>query len=69
MLGLGAVVTEASTEGTVVGFEESRSMGPQLLPTVFLGGVRYPLVFATAGAVLGASPAGRSGRRPRRKRL
>lgn len=59
VLGLGAVVTEASAEGTVVGFEVSRSMAPQFLPAVFLGGVLYPLVFATAGAVLAAALASR----------
>ena len=52
VMGLGAVVAEASSEGTVVGFEVSRSIAPPLLPAIVLGGVLYPLVFATGGAVL-----------------
>ncbi|WP_126664229.1 hypothetical protein [Haloterrigena salifodinae] len=62
VLELGAVVTEASAAGTVIGFEVSRSIGPQLHSAVFLGGVLYPLVFATAGAILAAAlAAGRVG--------
>ncbi|RQG93263.1 hypothetical protein EA462_03465 [Natrarchaeobius halalkaliphilus] len=52
VMGLGAVVTEASTEGSFFGVDLSGSIAPQLVPAIFLGGVLYPLVFATAGAIL-----------------
>ncbi|MCU4927008.1 hypothetical protein OB905_13615 [Halobacteria archaeon AArc-dxtr1] len=52
VLGIGAVVAEASGESSFFGFNMSGSMAPELVPAVFLGGVLYPLVFATAGAVL-----------------
>lgn len=52
VMGLGALVTESSTEGTFFGIEASGSMAPDLLPAIVLGGILYPLVFATAGAVL-----------------
>ncbi|RQG96217.1 hypothetical protein [Natrarchaeobius oligotrophus] len=52
VMAIGAVVTESSTEGSFFGIDLSGSVAPELVPAVFLGGVLYPLVFATAGAVL-----------------
>jgi hypothetical protein len=54
IVGLGAVVAEVSDEGSAFGVEATTSTGPELLPAVVLGGVLYPLVFATAGAILAA---------------
>ncbi|WP_440766328.1 hypothetical protein [Natronorubrum sp. DTA7] len=54
VVGLGALVAESSSEGSFFGIEASGSVAPELLPAVVLGGVLYPLVFATAGAVLAA---------------
>ncbi|WP_408956821.1 hypothetical protein [Natrinema sp. 74] len=55
VVGLGAVITEASARGSAFGIEVTASTSPELLPAVVLGGVLYPLVFATAGAVLAAA--------------
>ena len=52
---LGAVAAEASAEGSIFGIAMSGSMAPDLVPAVVLAGVLYPLVFATAGAVLAAT--------------
>ncbi|WP_436346128.1 hypothetical protein [Natronorubrum sp. FCH18a] len=52
VVGLGALVAESSSEGSVFGIEASGSVAPELLPAIVLGGIFYPLVFATAGAVL-----------------
>ncbi|WP_049924508.1 hypothetical protein [Halopiger djelfimassiliensis] len=49
VIGLGAFVTESSSEGFVVGI----AFAPQPVPAFVLG-VLYPLVFATAGAVIAA---------------
>ncbi|ELY54462.1 hypothetical protein [Natronolimnohabitans innermongolicus] len=59
VMGLGAVATEASAEGSFFGIEASGSIAPELVPAILLGGILYPLVFATAGAVLATSLAGR----------
>ncbi|PGF16159.1 hypothetical protein CP556_08540 [Natrinema sp. CBA1119] len=48
VMGIGALVAETSAEGTVFGF----SVEPALVPAVLLGGILYPLVFATSGAAL-----------------
>ncbi|MBZ6495293.1 hypothetical protein [Natrinema longum] len=55
VLGLGAVVAEANTEASALGIEATGSIGPALLPAIVLGGVLYPLVFATAGAAIVAA--------------
>lgn len=55
VMGLGALVAESSSEGTVFGVEASESVAPELLPALVLGGILYPLVFATGGAVLAAA--------------
>lgn len=55
VLGLGAVVAEATTEASVFGIEATGSIGPALLPALVLGGILYPLVFATGGAVIAAT--------------
>ncbi|ELY44700.1 hypothetical protein [Natronorubrum tibetense] len=52
VVGLGALVAESSAEGSFFGIEASGSVAPELLPAIVLGGILYPLVFATAGAVL-----------------
>ena len=54
VMGLGAVVTESTTEASALGIEASSSIAPALLPAIVLGGVLYPLVFATAGAAIAA---------------
>lgn len=59
VVSLGALVAESSREGTVLGIEMSGSVAPALGPAVVLAGVLYPLVFATAGAVLAAVLDGR----------
>ncbi|MCU4971878.1 hypothetical protein OB955_03885 [Halobacteria archaeon AArc-m2/3/4] len=59
VVGLGALVAESSGEGSVFGIEISGSVAPALGPAVVLAGVLYPLVFATAGAVLAAVLDGR----------
>ena len=51
VMGLGALVAEASAEGSFFGVEATGSVAPALGPAVVLGGVLYPLMFATAGAV------------------
>ncbi len=53
-MGLGAVVTEASGEWSAFGIDATVSMAPELMPAIVLAGLLYPLVFATAGAVLTA---------------
>ncbi|MFC4540529.1 hypothetical protein ACFO5R_01150 [Halosolutus amylolyticus] len=50
--GLGAIVAESSAERTFFGIEASGSIAPDLVPAIVLAGILYPLVFATAGAVL-----------------
>lgn len=58
VLGLGTLVAEAS--GTLsVGIEISGSTAPATVPAVVLGGILYPLVFASAGAVLAVAVADR----------
>ncbi len=52
VMGLGALVAAASSEGSFFGVEATGSIAPALVPAVVLGGVLYPLVFATVGAVL-----------------
>ncbi|WP_265109212.1 hypothetical protein [Halosolutus halophilus] len=52
VVGLGAIVAESSAERTFFGIEASGSMAPELVPAIVLAGLLYPLVFATAGAVL-----------------
>ena len=59
VMGLGAVVTESTTESSALGIEASSSIAPALLPAIVLGGVLYPLVFATAGAAIAAAVATR----------
>lgn len=54
VMGIGAVVAEASSEGSFFGIEATGSVAPAFFPAVVLG-VLYPLVFATAGAVLVAT--------------
>ncbi len=54
VMGLGALVAESSTEVEVFGIEATGSISPEFVPAVILGGLLYPLVFATAGAVLAA---------------
>ncbi|WP_247003072.1 hypothetical protein [Halosolutus gelatinilyticus] len=50
--GLGAVVAETSASWTIFGIEARGSIAPELLPAIVLAGVLYPLVFATAGAIV-----------------
>lgn len=52
VMSLGALVTETSAEGSFFGVDVTGSTAPQLLPAIVLAGILYPLVFATAGAVL-----------------
>lgn len=52
VMSLGAIVVESSDEGSFFGIETSGSTAPELLPAIVLAGLLYPLVFATAGAVL-----------------
>ena len=52
VLGIGAIVTRSDSETTILGVEASGSIGPALVSAVGLAGVLYPLLFATAGAVL-----------------
>lgn len=59
VIGLGAIVAETSAERSFFGIEASGSMGPELVPAIVLGGILYPLVFATGGAVLAAIVVGR----------
>ena len=47
-----ALVAETGYEGEFFGASVSGSMSPELLPAILLAGVLYPLVFATAGAIL-----------------
>lgn len=56
---LGTLITEASSEGSFLGIEVSGSMAPEFAPAVVLGGLFYPLVFATAGAVITAAATAR----------
>ncbi|MEY7849386.1 hypothetical protein AB7C87_09320 [Natrarchaeobius sp. A-rgal3] len=60
VMGLGAVVTETSSEATFFGIEASGTMGPAVVPAVVLGGILYPLVFATVGAIVVTLAASRS---------
>lgn len=52
VMGLGAVIAEANTEASAWGIEATSSIGPTPLPAIGLGGLLYPLVFATAGAAI-----------------
>lgn len=52
VLGLGAVVSESHVEAEFLGIEATATMAPELPPAIVLGGVLYPLVFATTGAIL-----------------
>ncbi|TYT60742.1 hypothetical protein [Natrialba swarupiae] len=61
VMGLGAVVTETSSEATFLGIEASGTMGPAVVPAVLLAGILYPLLFATVGATLVALVASRGG--------
>ncbi|WP_121744268.1 hypothetical protein [Natronorubrum halophilum] len=54
VMGLGALVAETSSEGTVFGVDASGSVAPEFVPALVLGGILYPLVFTTGGAVLAA---------------
>ena len=54
VMGLGAIVAESSAERSLFGVETSGSIAPELLGAIVLGGLLYPLVFATGGAVLAA---------------
>ncbi|QFU82392.1 hypothetical protein [Natronorubrum aibiense] len=54
VMALGALVAESSTEIEVFGVEATGSIAPAFVPAFVLGGVLYPLVFATAGAILAA---------------
>ncbi|WP_226004605.1 hypothetical protein [Natrinema salinisoli] len=54
VIGLGAVVTEANTQGSAFGIDASTSAGPTLQTAIGLAGILYPLVFATVGAVITA---------------
>lgn len=55
VVGLGALVAESSSESSFFGVEVAGSIAPALVPAIVLGGILYPLVFATAGAVLGTA--------------
>ncbi|NGM68976.1 hypothetical protein G6M89_08110 [Natronolimnobius sp. AArcel1] len=54
VMGLGTLVTEASGEWSAFGIDATASMAPETMPAIVLAGLLYPLVFATAGAVLTA---------------
>ncbi|OIB58212.1 hypothetical protein [Natrialba sp. SSL1] len=54
IMALGAVVAESSAEATFLGIEATGTMSPELVPAIILGGIIYPVVFATAGAVVAA---------------
>ncbi|ELY85368.1 hypothetical protein [Natrinema altunense] len=54
VISLGAIVAESTTEASAFGIETTSSIAPVLVPAIVLGGVMYPLVFATAGAAIGA---------------
>ncbi|WP_255192602.1 hypothetical protein [Natronobeatus ordinarius] len=51
VIGVGAFVSEATTEAEFFGIEASGSIAPELAPATVLGGILYPLVLATAGAI------------------
>ncbi|WP_226039655.1 hypothetical protein [Natrinema sp. DC36] len=55
IMGLGAVVAETNIEASAFGIEATGSIGPALLPAIVLGGILYPLIFATAGAAIAAA--------------
>ncbi|QCW01984.1 hypothetical protein [Natrinema pallidum] len=54
VIGLGAIVAESTAEASVFGIEATSSIAPALVPAIVLGGVLYPLVFATTGAAIAA---------------
>ncbi|QLK24362.1 hypothetical protein HYG81_09500 [Natrinema zhouii] len=54
IMGLGAVVAETTAEWSAFGIEATSTVAPALLPAVVLGGILYPLIFATAGAAITA---------------
>jgi|AntRauMinimDraft_4_1070384.scaffolds.fasta_scaffold00222_18 hypothetical protein len=55
IMGLGAIVAETTTEWSAFGIEATSTIGPALLPAIVLGGILYPLIFATAGAAITAA--------------
>lgn len=55
IMGLGAVASQFNIEASVFGTEVTGSVAPALLPAIVLGGILYPLVFATAGAAITAA--------------
>lgn len=59
VIGLGAVAAEANIQRSAFGVDASSSIGPTLLPAVVLGGILYPVVFATAGAAIATAINGR----------
>ncbi|WP_254864659.1 hypothetical protein [Halovivax gelatinilyticus] len=59
VMSLGVYASESRSEGTFFGVDVTGSVGPELVPAVVLAGVLYPLVFATAGAVLAVLVSGR----------
>ncbi|WP_049929197.1 hypothetical protein [Halopiger goleimassiliensis] len=52
VLGIGAVVTESSAQGEFFGIIASGATGPDLGSAILLGGVLFPVVFATTGALI-----------------
>ncbi|OLZ42578.1 hypothetical protein A6E15_17130 [Natrinema saccharevitans] len=52
VLSVGAVAAESTAEVSAFGIEATRTVAPALVPAVVLGGVIYPLVFATLGAAI-----------------
>ncbi|OAQ52897.1 hypothetical protein HTG_08705 [Natrinema mahii] len=52
VLSVGAVAAESTAEVSAFGIEATRTIAPALVPAVLLGGVIYPLVFATLGAAI-----------------
>ncbi|MFA9504049.1 hypothetical protein ACERIM_14900 [Natrinema sp. H-ect1] len=52
VLSVGAVAAKSTTEVSAFGIEATRTVAPALVPAVLLGGVIYPLVFATLGAAI-----------------
>ncbi len=52
VVSLGAVAAESAAEASAFGIEATRTIAPALVPAVVLGGVIYPLVFATLGAAI-----------------
>lgn len=55
VISLGAIVAESTTETSALGIDATSSIAPVLVSAIVLGGVMYPLVFATAGAAIAAA--------------